>query len=127
MDEENKIESIESNEDEDEDEKLFEEDKSSFVFITKYALTTGIYGIKVVIDPMFNEAHSLKKINPEKWEKICWYRTLNEAIERAEIMKRIEIKRLKKRIKVLENMNFYEKPFLGTTHLLQNNIEKIHS
>lgn len=75
------------------------------VWITKYALTKGIFGLDVFDDciPIAIGKHSLECYNSDDKE---WCRTREEAVLIAEDMKETEIEHLKKQIEKLEKMKF---------------------
>lgn len=79
------------------------------VFITKYALTRGIYEVEGEVS---NEGDSVEvKGGDHLTSFFCgkgknWCETKEEAIARAEEMRKLKINNLKKQIKKLEEMKF---------------------
>lgn len=84
------------------------------VWITKYALTQGIYEAEVInncltTDPSGNmiEVKEKNKINSYYHEKGKeWHETKESAIKRAEEMRRKKIASLRKQIERLDKMKF---------------------
>lgn len=76
------------------------------VWVTKYALTKGIFEDDVEISGDFPH---LAQSSPTKYyhgEGKEWHRTKIEAIQRAEEMRKKKVRSLKKQIEKLEKMEF---------------------
>lgn len=77
------------------------------VWITKYALSTGIFEMDVEM-----QSEDGKTVYGKSWEQIFrgqgveWCKTKAEAIARGEEMKKKKIDSLKKQIEKLEKMKF---------------------
>lgn len=73
-------------------------------WITKYALTKGIFSIKAEVcgDKMIKEEGSW----PSYYHKPYWYRTREEAVKHAETIRVKKIAAVKKQIIELENLKF---------------------
>ena len=72
------------------------------VWISKYALGQGIFQRQA-------EIHSdgvCKPVNLGWISKSCWHKTKEEAIARAEEMRKAKIASLKKQLEKLENLRF---------------------
>lgn len=78
------------------------------VYITKYALTTGIIEREVEVANHCSTMVSFKNEHNyfESYHKPDWFETKVEAITRAELMKTKKIESLKKQIKKLEKLQF---------------------
>lgn len=78
-------------------------------FITKYALTQGIYEIEAEICHSINP-DMISNINRQNncyhGEGKDWHRTKESAIERANAMRATKIKNLQKQISKLEKLEF---------------------
>lgn len=76
------------------------------VWITKYALTTGIYEIEAEITEN-GSAYDMHASLPTFYckEGKDWHRTKEDAIQRAEAMRQKKIASLKKQIEKLEKVN----------------------
>lgn len=80
------------------------------VWISKYALTQGLYKIDEVehcvgiSDKMICQVQAFSVC----YHKPDWHLTREEAVARAEIMRKKKIASLKKSLKVLESLNFNE-------------------
>ena len=77
------------------------------VWITKYALTTGIYEIEAEITEN-GSAYDMHASLPTFYHKEGkdWHRTKESAIKKAEEMRQKKIESLKKQIEKLEEMRF---------------------
>lgn len=78
------------------------ERENAVVWVTKYALTRGIF-------EQFGEIWSEEGFRYEKYyylHKHEWHRTKEEAIARAEQMQKEALASLKKKIEKLENLRF---------------------
>lgn len=76
------------------------------VWITKYALTTGIFEADVDVSDDFPE---LVRVSPTQYfqgEGKDWHRTKIEALQRAEEMRQKKIRSLKKQIEKLKKKTF---------------------
>ena len=77
------------------------------IWITKYALTRGI--IEAEIDMRIGESITITWINkcPGTYFKPGeWFKSKEDAIKKAEEMRKTEIEKLTKKIKKLEKMRF---------------------
>lgn len=76
------------------------------VWISKYALTKGIYEVEVITTEF--ETMVVDKSNPTFmfYHKGEWHKTKEDAIKRAEEMRNKKIKSLEKQINKLKNMRF---------------------
>lgn len=77
------------------------------VWITKYALTTGIYEIEAEITEN-GSAFDMHASLPTFYNKEGkdWHRTKEDAIQKAEAMRQKKIVSLKKQIEKLEKLKF---------------------
>jgi hypothetical protein len=78
------------------------------VWITKYALTKGIYEIRAIA---YDDTPGMVKQTDPKiiwgfFHKPDWHESKGEAITRAETMRQAKIKSLHKQIKKLEALEF---------------------
>jgi hypothetical protein len=78
------------------------------VWITKYALTLGIFNrdVEHCLDISDNMVSDITNKYNQCWHKPDWHLTKEEAIARAEDMRVQKIKSLNKAIKKLENIKF---------------------
>jgi len=79
-------------------------------YITKYALTTGIYKMQVTYYPYENMIvqRGSAGVCDHYFHQNEWYRTWEEAWARAEEMRKKKIDSLRKQIDRLEDMVFFE-------------------
>lgn len=77
------------------------------VWISKYALTTGLYEVEVELSNTFpGMVYEKKNMVFYHGEGREWHRTKEGAVKRAEEMRIRKINSLKKQIKKIENMKF---------------------
>lgn len=76
------------------------------VYISKYALTTGIYSVEVEGTHTPDMVRAVGTRYPTHYHKGQWHETKESAIERANQMKSRKIAALKKQITKLENTTF---------------------
>lgn len=76
------------------------------VWITKYALTQGIFEAEADESEIFRGMIAVSPFEFYHGEGKEWHKTKESAISRAEEMRKKKISSLKKQIKKLENMKF---------------------
>lgn len=75
------------------------------VWISRYALTKGIFEVEVKQSPFYSDLVSSQSGYPY-YHKPDWHETKEEAIKRAEQMRVKKIASLRKQIEKLENLDF---------------------
>lgn len=73
--------------------------------ITKYALTTGVFVVRGIIE---HDNHTMLKVSAEYTyyhHKPDWHATLEEAISRVQVMRAAALKSLRKKVAKLEAMD----------------------
>lgn len=73
------------------------------VWITKYALTKGMYEAEVEV---LDGGDAVTTDSRTYLAKPDWWATKDDAIKRAEVMVKAKLDALRKQIKALEGMNF---------------------
>jgi hypothetical protein len=76
------------------------------VFITKYALTKGIYELKVTINGNIASGVKNQYLDVFTQKGKDWFENYNDACAYAEKLKNKKIKSLEKQIEKLKNMKF---------------------
>jgi hypothetical protein len=77
------------------------------VWISKYALTLGVYEHKVEISSEFPKMCSSVDNSLQCFHKGDWFFTREEAVARAEEIRKNKIVSIKKQLKKLEDMIFH--------------------
>jgi len=92
---------------------MINQNKIITVWITKYALTRGIFVKKAIINETDNNTVDIIDKDIISWEQSQyygegkeWHRTMEGAIKRAKEMRDKKINSLKKQLEKLKNMKF---------------------
>lgn len=75
------------------------------IWITKYALTKGIYSVEAEIDANIDMA-VMRGSFSEYFHKSEWWKTEQDAKKKAEEMRKTRIASLKKSLKKMEDLKF---------------------
>lgn len=85
----------------------FDGDENMKVWITKFALSTGIYEIEAkVVDNTDGKIVEQIARTGDRYNRLEWHETKELAIKRAEEMRAMKIDSLQKQIKKFEAMKF---------------------
>lgn len=76
------------------------------IWITKYALTQGVYSLEAEIDSDYPDMAVHRTRFPSYFHKPYWHLTEEEAVAHAETMRVKKIVSLRKSIAKLENLRF---------------------
>jgi hypothetical protein len=87
-------------------EGVFMDDIIKKVWISKYALTTGVYEQEVKIPTEFPEMCHPVDTMLQHFHKGDWFLTREEAVARAEDLRKKKIAAVKNQLKKLEGMTF---------------------
>jgi hypothetical protein len=89
----------------------FKAEQESFqAWITKYALTSGIYEVTVTLVP--DNPDMVRVMGSKDFEVYLgnnWHRTREDAVKRAEVVRSAKIQTLTKQISKLKGLSFEEK------------------
>ena len=77
------------------------------VYITKYALTKGIYVVEGEIS-QHNDMFCQNADYPQYFHKPDWHEDWDDALKQASLMKDKKIKSIKKQLSKLENLEFHK-------------------
>jgi len=76
------------------------------IWISKYALTRGIYGVEAGIHDNMAVVRGASFTSTQYFHKGEWWKTEQEAIKKAEEMRKTRIASLKKSLKKMQDLKF---------------------